>query len=178
MATASHNIDGSASIDHGAPHCRPTPGAAGRRDASPPPHTHTEKKRREKKKMRSTANEWAPLRANVRGTTVRPTETTTCGVATPTYASTTPPHGDVGGGRGDDGDVPLADSFRRGASIVRLLFFGFCFLVFRLLFCSLWLSLGWAPPFEDIFDWIVIIDFFYWTRIFQTHYSLDSYPFQ
>ena len=137
MATASHNIDGSASIDHGAPHCRPTPGAAGRRDASPPPHTHTEKKRREKKKRRSTANEWAPLRANVRGTTVRPTETTTCGVATPTYASTTPPHGDVGGGRGDDGDVPLADSFRRGASIVRLLFFVFCFLVFRLLFCSL-----------------------------------------
>ena len=49
MATASHNIDGSASIDHGAPHCRPTPGAAGRRDASPP-HTHTQKRKGGRKK--------------------------------------------------------------------------------------------------------------------------------
>lgn len=57
MATASHNIDGSASIDHGAPHCRPTPGAAGRRDASPP-HTHTHRKEKEGEKKKEVDRKW------------------------------------------------------------------------------------------------------------------------
>lgn len=142
MATASHNIDGSASIDHGAPHCRPTPGAAGRRDASPP-HTHTQKRKGGRKKkggrpqmngrhyaLTSVAPPCGPQR-RPRAASRRPPmrqrrrhTATSAAAEVTTGTSHWPIRFVVAGGENI-------------ASIVRLLFFVFCFLVFRLLFCSL-----------------------------------------